>query len=582
MKAPPGPCARRGLLISIIISVLHKKNMTRRKQLMSKLLRIVPLGGLGEVGKNMMAIEYGENILVIDTGIMFPENDMLGVDYIIPDFRYLKDKVSKIRAIIVTHGHEDHTGAIRHVLDMVQAPIYATSLTRGLLEVKLKRSGKLGEVELNTIKAGDQLQIGPFDIETFHVCHSIPDGIGMGITTPAGLIVHSGDYKFDHTPVDGWPTDFGKLAHFGERGVLALMADSTNADEPGWTPSEAVIDPAFDKVFREAKGRILIGSFASLISRMQQVVNAAARHGRVLAFVGTSMVENAKMARKLGYLEVPDGLIVNLDEALQMKPSKVVLMCTGTQGEPSAILGRLSIGSNRQFDISPGDTIVLSSTPIPGNEEMVHRTINRLFQRGANVIYDSIAPVHVSGHASQEEMKLMLQLVKPEYLIPVHGELRHLKQHGVLGRELGIPDENIAVVENGTPIEFRDGKMTIMERVPGGYVFVDGSGVGDIGPSVMREREALARDGFVLVHLVLDCDKTHLIGDPEIITRGFVFVRDSEILIDQANEHVRQLVEETPLEDIEKRIESGLSKFFYNETRRRPMVFVFTSIDQGA
>lgn len=548
---------------------------------MSKTLRIVPLGGLGEVGKNMMAIEYGENILVIDTGIMFPENDMLGVDYIIPDFRYLQDKVSRIRAIVVTHGHEDHTGAIRHVLDIVQAPIYATGLTRGLLEVKLKRSGKLGEAELNTISAGDQLQIGPFDIETFHVCHSIPDGIGMGITTPAGLIVHSGDYKFDHTPVDGWPTDFGKLAHFGERGVLALMADSTNADEPGWTPSEAVIDPAFDKVFREAKGRILIGSFASLISRMQQVVNAAVRHGRVLAFVGTSMVENAKMARKLGYLEAPDGVIVNLDQALQMKPSKVILMCTGTQGEPSAILGRLSIGSNRQFDISPGDTIVLSSTPIPGNEEMVHRTINRLFQRGANVIYDSIAPVHVSGHASQEEMKLMLQLVKPEYLIPVHGELRHLKQHAVLGRELGIPDENIAVVENGTPIEFRDGKMTVAERVPGGYVFVDGSGVGDIGPSVMREREALARDGFVLVHLVLDCDKTRLIGDPEIITKGFVFVRDSEMLIDQANEHVRQLVEEGPLKDAEKRIESGLSKFFYNETRRRPMVFVFTSIDQG-
>jgi ribonuclease J len=549
---------------------------------MSKLLKIVPLGGLGEVGKNMMAIEYGENILVIDTGIMFPENDMLGVDYIIPDFRYLHDKVSKIRAIIVTHGHEDHTGAIRHVLDIVQAPIYATGLTRGLLEVKLKRSGKLGEVELNTIKAGDQLQIGPFDIETFHVCHSIPDGIGMGITTPAGLIVHSGDYKFDHTPVDGWPTDFGKLAHFGERGVLALMADSTNADEPGWTPSEAVIDPAFDKVFREAKGRILIGSFASLISRMQQVANAAVRHGRVLAFVGTSMVENAKMARKLGYLEVPDEVIVNLDQALQMKPSKVILMCTGTQGEPSAILGRLSIGSNRQFDVSPGDTIVLSSTPIPGNEEMVHRTINRLFQRGANVIYDSIAPVHVSGHASQEEMKLMLQLVKPEYLIPVHGELRHLKQHAVLGRELGIPEENIAVVENGTPIEFRDGKMTVTERVPGGYVFVDGSGVGDIGPSVMREREALARDGFVLVHLVLDCDKTHLIGDPEIITKGFVFVRDSEMLIDQAYEHVRHLVEEGPLEDIEKRIETGLSKFFYNETHRRPMIFVFTSIDQGS
>ena len=548
---------------------------------MSTHLRIVPLGGLGEVGKNMMAVEYGENILIIDTGIMFPENDMLGIDYIIPDFRYLQDKVSKIRGIIVTHGHEDHTGAIRHVLDMVQAPIYATGLTRGLLEVKLARSGKLGDVELNTIAAGDQIQVGPFDIETFHVCHSIPDGIGLGITTPAGLIVHSGDYKFDHTPVDGWPTDFGKLAEFGERGVLALMADSTNADEPGWTPSEAVIDPAFDKVFREAKGRILIGSFASLISRMQQVANAAERHGRVLAFVGTSMVENAKMARKLGYLKVPDELIVKLDQALKMKPSKVVLMCTGTQGEPSSILGRLSIGSNRQFDISPGDTIVLSSTPIPGNEEMVHRTINRLFQRGAEVIYDSIAPVHVSGHAGQEEMKLMMQLVKPKYLIPVHGELRHLKQHAALAREIGIPGENIAVIENGTPIEFHDGQINIAERVPGGYVFVDGSGVGDIGPSVMREREALARDGFVLVHVVLDRDQTRLIEEPEIISKGFVFVHDAESLIGQAAEQVRQYVEEGPMENIEKRIEDRLSKFFYNETRRRPMVFVFISLDQG-
>jgi ribonuclease J len=549
---------------------------------MSKNLRIVPLGGLGEVGKNMMAIEYGDNILVIDTGIMFPENDMLGIDYIIPDYRYLEDKTSKIRAIVVTHGHEDHTGAIRHVLDLVQAPIYATKLTRGLLEVKLSRSGKLGDAELNTLGAGERVQIGPFDIETFHVCHSIPDGIGLGITTPAGLIVHSGDYKFDHTPVDGWPTDFGKLAEFGERGVLALMADSTNADEPGWTPSETVIDPAFDSVFREAKGRILIGSFASLISRMQQVANATERHGRVLAFVGTSMVENAKMARKLGYLDVPDGLIVNLDQALKMTPSKVVLMCTGTQGEPSSILGRLSNGSNRQFDISAGDTIVLSSTPIPGNEEMVHRTINRLFQRGAEVIYDAIAPVHVSGHANQEEMKLLMQLVKPQYMIPIHGELRHLKQHAALARELGIPSENIAVIENGTPIEFRDGQMSIAERVPGGYVFVDGSGVGDIGPSVMREREALARDGFVLVHLKLDPDKTRLIEEPEIITKGFVFVRDAENLMGLAIEQVRKHVKQGPMEQIEKRIEEGLSKFFYNETRRRPMVFVFISLDGSA
>ncbi|MCK4693188.1 MAG: ribonuclease J [Anaerolineales bacterium] len=542
-----------------------------------KSIRLVPLGGLGEVGKNMMTVEYGANILIIDTGIMFPENDMLGIDYIIPDFSYLSDKRDRVRGIVVTHGHEDHTGAIRHVLEEIQAPIYATPLTRGLLEVKLKRGGKLKEADLKTIQAGDQVQVGPFGIEFFHVCHSIPDGVGLGITTPAGLIVHSGDYKFDHTPVDGWPTDFGKLAEFGARGILALLADSTNADEPGWTPSEAVIDPAFDQVFREAQGRILIGSFASLISRMQQAANASIRHDRVMAFVGTSMVENAKIARKLGYLKVPRRLIVSLDQALEMTPSKVVLMCTGTQGEPSSILGRLSTDSNRRFGIQPGDTVVLSSHPIPGNEEMIHRTINRLFQQGAEVIYDAIAPVHVSGHASQEEMKMLLQLTKPEFFIPIHGELRHLKQHAALAREIGIPSNHIAVVENGTVVEFLDGKMKIGERVPGGYVFVDGSGVGDIGPMVMREREALARDGFVIVHLSLDCQTGTLQGDPEIVSKGFVFIRDADELFEHARTLIRDLTSDEGCVNLKKRIEKELADYFYTETKRRPMIFVFTS-----
>jgi len=543
----------------------------------NKVLRLVPLGGLGEVGKNMMAVEYGNNILIIDTGIMFPENDMLGIDYIIPDFRYLLDKKDDVKAILVTHGHEDHTGAIRHVLEEFNVPIYSTELTRGLLEVKLSRGGMLSQANLNTISSGDEVQIGPFGLEFFQVCHSIPNGVGLGITTPAGLIIHSGDYKFDHTPVDGKPTDFGKLGEFGSRGVLALLADSTNADDPGWTPSEAVIDPAFDNVFRQAKGRILIGTFASLISRMQQVANAAERHNRSLAFVGTSMVENAKMARKLGYLDVPDGLIVSLDQALDMKPSKVVLMCTGTQGEPSSILGRLSTGRNRRFDISAGDTIVLSSTPIPGNEEMVHRTINRLFHRGADVIYDSIAPVHVSGHASQEEMKLLIQLVQPQHLIPIHGELRHLKQHAAIGREIGIPADRIATIENGTPIEFHDGKMKVGERIPGGYVFVDGSGVGDIGPSVMRERETLSREGFVIIHLTVNCSQNRLAAEPEIISKGFVFVRDADTLFNQAKERIKNIAEADCGNDLESRIEKSLSKFFYDEMHRRPMVFVFST-----
>jgi ribonuclease J len=539
----------------------------------SKTLKIIPLGGLGEVGKNMMVVEYGDNILIIDAGVMFPENDMLGIDYIIPDFRYLMDKKHLIRGIIVTHGHEDHTGAVRHILEAFDAPIYATRLTMGLLEVKLKRGGLLKDAQLNVVEAGDTANIGPFQVEFFHVNHSIPDAVGLAINTPGGLLVHTGDYKFDHTPVDGWPTDFSKLGELGGRGVLALLADSTNADRPGWTPSEAVIDGALDDVLKQAKGRVLIGTFASLISRMQQV---AQRHNRVLAFVGLSMVENAKMARKLGYLKVPDDLIVNLDQALKMKPSRVVLMCTGTQGEPTSVLARLSTGSNRQFDIEPGDTVVLSSHPIPGNEEMVHRTINRLFQRGASVIYDPIAPVHVSGHASQEEMKLMIQLVKPKYFVPVHGELRHLKQHAKMARQLGIPEGNIAVVENGTQVEFDDGGLSIGDRVPGGYVFVDGSGVGDVGPMVMREREALARDGFVSVHLSLG-GGGKLAADPEIVSKGFVFIHEADDLFEQARDRIANNLEDGTDGNLASRVEKDLSKFFQAQTGRRPTVVVFVS-----
>jgi ribonuclease J len=538
-----------------------------------KELRIVPLGGLGEVGKNMMSIEYGQNILIVDTGIMFPENDMLGIDYIIPDFQYLLDKRERVRGIIITHGHEDHTGAIGHVLREINVPIYATPLTRGLLEVKLARNRLLDQANLHTVNAGDTLRIGPFDVELFHVCHSIPDAVGLGITTPLGLIVHSGDYKFDHTPVDNWPTDYAKLGEFASRGVLALLADSTNADTPGWTPSERVIDPAFEQVFREAPGRVIVASFASLISRMQQVAQAAQKVDRKMAFVGMSMTENAKMARKLGYLDLPDDLVVPLDQALRMPPSKIVLMSTGSQGEPSSILGRLSTGQNRQFDLESGDTVVLSSHPIPGNEETVHKTINRLFKRGANVIYDPIAPVHVSGHASQEEMKLLLHLVKPEYFIPVHGELRHLKQHAVLAREVGIPDENIAVVENGQVIQFRDGQMTIGERVPGGYVFVDGSGVGDIDYSVMRERELLSRDGVVLVNLTMDRETGRLREEPEIITRGFIYHQEADDLLAAVSKQIRDTVR-SHNGNIQRELEQTVKTYLFNETRRRPFVFV--------
>jgi len=475
----------------------------------------------------------------------------------------------------VTHGHEDHTGAIHHLLEQIDAPVYATALTRGLLEIKLSRNGLINRVQLNTVQAGGMADIGPFRVEFFHVCHSIPDGVGLGITTPVGLLVHSGDYKFDHTPVDYWPTDYAKLAEFSARGVLALLSDSTNADRPGWTPSERVIEPAFDEVFRTAKGRIIVASFASLISRMQQVANAAANHGRKLAFVGTSMVENARIARKLGYLDMPDDLVVPIEQALRMRPRELALMSTGTQGEPTSIMGRLSTGTNRQFDIEVGDTVILSSHPIPGNEESVYRTINRLFRRGANVIYEKIAPVHVSGHASQEEMKLLMHLVKPKFFIPIHGELRHLHQHASLAHQVGIPPENVAVIENGMVVELDcDGSMKMGERIPGGYVFVDGSSVGEVGPAVMREREILANDGFVLVNLTLDRRSCRLLEEPEIITRGFVYEPDAEELLTDTRRIVTESVNCVSNGRLQGDLEQAVKSYLYTKTKRRPMVFV--------
>jgi ribonuclease J len=547
---------------------------------MSKsLLKIIPLGGLGEIGKNMMAFQYENDAIIIDTGIMFPANDMLGIDYIIPDFKYLSGIPDlNVRAIVVTHGHEDHTGAIQHVAAAFSAPIYATPLTRGLLEVKLRQARLTDQVEMVTFRAGDSLELGPFTVETFHVCHSIPDGVGLGINTPVGLIVHSGDFKFDHTPVDNWPPDFAKLAQFSARGVLALLSDSTNADQPGWTPSETVIDEAFDRVFRQAPGRIIVATFASLISRIQQVAWAAQRYNRKMAVAGHTMQENIRMAINLGYLELPTDLIITIDEAKKREPKEVVILATGTQGEPSAVLGRLATGRHHQLAVQTGDTVIMSAHPIPGNEELVHRIINRLFQRGAQVIYDPIEPVHVSGHASQEEQKLLISLVRPKYFIPIHGELRHLKQHALLAEEIGISPENIAVVENGTILCFDEhGTLTLGERVPGGYVFVDGAGVGDIGPAVMRDREILARDGIVIVNAKVNRTTRELLGEPEIVSRGFVFLPDAEELMENARQTIKRTISQNPAANgsTQQFVQEALSKMFYNETKRRPMVFAF-------
>ena len=541
---------------------------------MTEKLRIVPLGGLGEVGKNTMSIEYGRNILVVDAGIMFPESDMLGIDYIIPDWGYLRDKKDRVRAIVITHGHEDHIGALSHFLEEFDVPVYATRLTQGLIEVKMKRRRMSGSAVLNTYAPGDVINIGPFTVEPYHVCHSIPDGVGLGITTPAGLIVHSGDFKFDHTPVDGWPTDYAKLAEFSGRGVLVLLSDSTNSGRPGNTPSEAVLNDAFHQVMREAPGRVIVATFASLISRIQQVVDVAAQHGRKIAIAGRTMVENTKMARELGYLNIPDGMLVTLGEIKNLPARETVIMATGTQGEPTAVLSRLAVGQHRSLQIREGDTVVFSSHTIPGNEELIHRVVNRLFQKGADVYYDPLSPVHVSGHASQEEQKLLINMLRPRFFVPIHGELRHLKQHGKTARQLGIPAENIATVENGYALTFGE-RLEIGERVTGGYVFVDGARVGEIGPAVMREREALGRSGFVMSIVRYQRRAGRPVGRPHIITRGFIFAPGAEDLLAQAEDVTMSAASAgpgTPSTEVESQVQAALSKFLYQETKSRPVV----------
>ncbi len=540
-----------------------------------KTLRIIPLGGLGEVGKNMTVYEYNQQILIVDAGMMFPDNDMIGIDYIIPDFEYIKQRADQVKGIVITHGHEDHTGAIGHLLEYVKAPVYATPLTNGLIKNKLNRRGMHVEPKLIDIQAGETVQIGPFKVDFFHVCHSIPDGIGLGVDTPAGLIVQTGDYKFDHTPIDGRPTDYGKLAEFARRGVLALLADSTNAERPGWTASERVINDAFDKVFYQAKGRIIIATFASLISRMQQVLDTAKRHDRKVSFFGLSMTENARIAKELGYLNYDEDQVVSTDQALSMPDSKVVLLVTGSQGEPTSILGRLANGTNHRFSVKEGDTIVLSSHPIPGNEEPVYRAINRLMEQGAEVVYEAIMPVHVSGHASQEEIKLLLHLVKPRYLIPVHGEMRMLKQHKRLAVEVGMDERQIALVENGRIVEFTHGEMSLKERIPGGYVFVDGIGVGDVDRSTMRDRALLSQDGVVLLNLELD-KNNGTFKDLEIISRGFIAQDESQDLFAELRKRVVKLAK-FPANNLQKEIQSVATSYINEETKRRPFIFVTIS-----
>lgn len=543
---------------------------------MTSKLKIIPLGGLGEIGKNMTVIEYEDEIIVIDAGIMFPQNDMLGIDLIIPDFKYLMDKLDKVQAVLVTHGHEDHVGGLPHLMEHVDAPIYATPLTAGLIEVKLGRVKYTKNSKIVEIQAGDTFTIGEhFTIEPFHVTHSIPDCVGFGITTPVGLIVYTGDYKFDHTPADGWAPDFAKLAEFSGRGVLCLFADSTNADRPGWTKSETIVVDALDGVFRDAKGRIIVATFASLISRIQIVADMAVKYGRKMAVTGRSMRDNVKMARRLGYLHIDEDLLIDISQAKNFAAKDIVIMATGTQGEPSAVMSRLAQGRHRQLEVHDGDTIVFSAHAIPGNEEMVYRVVNRLLQRGAHVVYESIAEVHVSGHASQEEMKLMLSLVRPKFLVPIHGELRHLTQHGMLAEEMGMAKENITIVENGTPLFLDENSVTVGKRLAGGYVFIDGDSVGDIGWPIVRDRENLAENGIFFAVVTVN-GRGIVTGKSDFISRGFVDLRKEEKLLNGAELSIKQVAESfgNNSEQLNGRVEKALDRYFYAETGRRPLVQV--------
>ena len=541
-------------------------------------IRLVPLGGLGEVGKNMMVLEYGSDIFIIDAGSMFPDEEMFGVDLVIPDTSYLNDKKQNVRGIFISHGHEDHIGSLPYVLPALNyPPIYSTRLTQGLINVKLKEHRLLDKVSMNVVAPGDRVKLGECEVEIIRINHSIPDAVALAVHTPLGTVVHTGDYKFDHTPVNGEPADFGTLARLGNEGVLVMMGDSTRIESPGYTPSERVINDSFDKIFANAPGRIILATFASLLSRVQQVIDTAERYERHVALVGRSMINNVQMAIELGYLNVPPGLLIRAEDIKQFAPEQVAIICTGSQGEPTSALTRIANQDHRMIRIQPGDTVILSATPVPGNERMVNRTINNLFRQGAEVFYQAIANVHVSGHAAQEEQKLMLSLLRPKFFLPVHGEYRQLVLHAKLAYSLGIPAEHILVAEDGDIIEMTGEDFRVIEHATCGNVFVDGLGVGDIGQIVLRDRQVLAQDGILMVVLTVDKETGMPLAGPDIVSRGFVYMRDSEELLESARERVLDSFgnlngHASDWFFVKDKIRHTLSEFLYDQTHRRPMI----------
>lgn len=540
-------------------------------------LKIIPLGGLGEIGKNITLFEYEDDILIVDCGMGFPEEEMLGIDAVIPDISYLFKNKDKIKGIVLTHGHEDHIGALPYVLQRINVPIYGTKLTIGLVENKIK-DHRIKNANLNIVRAGDRITLGRFSIEFIKVSHSIPDSVALAIHTPVGIVVHSGDFKIDFTPINNDVTDLHKLAEIGSKNVLALLADSTNVERPGYTMSERTVGDTFNNIFSKTKQRIIVATFASNIHRIQQIINAAVLYERKVVISGRSMLNTVDVGTELGYLDVPKGTIIDIHDMNSYSPSELVVITTGSQGEPMSALSRMAFSEHRRLDIMPNDLVIISASPIPGNEKTVSRVIDQLMRKGADVVYEDLADVHVSGHACQEELKLVHTLVKPKFFIPIHGEYRHLKMHSELAQQLGMPKENIFVPHNGAVIELTKNTGNFAPSVRAGKILVDGLGIGDVGNIVLRDRKHLSEDGLIVVVVTIDKDDGRVVAGPDIISRGFVYVRESEDLMEESRKVVRKVLREceknkiTDWATLKSKVRGALRKFLYEKIKRNPMI----------
>lgn len=551
---------------------MSKKNIEK--------LSIFALGGVGEIGKNMYVVQYANDIVVIDSGLKFPEEDMLGIDIVIPDISYLIENRDKVRAILITHGHEDHIGGLPYVLRSLNVPVYATKLTMGLIESKLKEANLLGDTKRILIHGESELQLGCMKATFFRTNHSIPDSVGVCLATPEGNVVHTGDFKFDQTPVNDQFADLHKMAELGRNGVLALLSDSTNAERPGYTGSERTVGKELEEVFRRAKQRVVVATFASNVHRVQQVMDAAVATRRKVAVIGRSMVNVVSIAQELGYLNIPDGMLIEPEEVNKLAADRVVILCTGSQGEPMSALTRMARSTHRKVDILPGDTVIIAATPIPGNERYVGRVVDELFRIGANVIYGpgSVSGVHVSGHGSQEELKLMLNLIRPKFFIPIHGEYRMLRQHALLAESIGMDREDIFICDIGDTVEIQGGVARRGSKVSSGNTLIDGLGVGDVGNIVLRDRKLLSQDGILVVVVTLSKQDGAIMSGPDIISRGFVYVRESEGLLDEANRIVTNTLNRLMVENVNEwaslktQVKDALGRFLYEQTRRRPMI----------